>query len=555
MGRFRTLSQGLKNFVMSDDTSLDEALAAARSDAEREAVSQQLDAFHKTFNFCMTCRQYTCGNCWNEAEGRCLTCAPHLGHEILPAPFPQLEANGNGAYADTSTIEGLAWPTTDLRPPEMAAPPPVDAWPEDELPANALADRLAALGMGGGAAPEAPPAPEAETVEPDGLPEATLEGADAWAPEPEAVAEAAPVASESEPWTDAAEPLAVAAEDEVGSAYEAEPVAQADEELEPAITEAAPVAADVEAEPALDEPAPVAELEPVAESEPVAAEPQPIAELDLPLEPEPVAAEAAPASPPSPPRAQPQTVDDRAAAAASQTAELLARFRPGQSLDAALEAYEAAAAEAEAATLPAQAPEAEPLATVPGPEPVVAQPEPEPEPVALEPEPVAAEPEPVVAEPEPVAAEPEPVAAHFEPVPPQPMPQPTAATPPPPVAPREDRVEAPSWRIVAPDGPAAADGHPAPQQPAFPAAASAEPQWPSAPQWPTAAPREQESDALAFLSARMTRSAEDLWAASNQEVMSSAQAAAAPAIQACVSCGLSLSANARFCRRCGTRQG
>ena len=85
LGRFKTLGKGLKNFVLSDDTSLDEALAAARNDVEREATAQQLDAFHKTFNFCMSCRQYTCSNCWNEGEGRCLTCAPHLGHDVLPA--------------------------------------------------------------------------------------------------------------------------------------------------------------------------------------------------------------------------------------------------------------------------------------------------------------------------------------------------------------------------------------------------------------------------------------------------------------------------------------
>ena len=60
------------------------------SETERESTAYQLDAFHKTFNFCMSCRQYTCPNCWNEAEARCLTCAPHLGHEIMPAPFPDL---------------------------------------------------------------------------------------------------------------------------------------------------------------------------------------------------------------------------------------------------------------------------------------------------------------------------------------------------------------------------------------------------------------------------------------------------------------------------------
>ena len=86
----KVLSRGLKNFVMSDDNSIDEAMAAARSDTDRELTAHQLDAFHKTFNFCMSCRQYTCPNCWNEAEARCLSCAPHLGQEVMPAPFPDL---------------------------------------------------------------------------------------------------------------------------------------------------------------------------------------------------------------------------------------------------------------------------------------------------------------------------------------------------------------------------------------------------------------------------------------------------------------------------------
>ena len=121
----KVLSRGLKNFVMSDDTSMDEAMAAARSETDREVTSQQLDAFHKTFNFCMTCRQYTCGNCWNEAEGRCLSCAPHLGHEIMPAPFPELDATaglapstprtartGNGNGNGNGHDDGIAprWP-------------------------------------------------------------------------------------------------------------------------------------------------------------------------------------------------------------------------------------------------------------------------------------------------------------------------------------------------------------------------------------------------------------------------------------------------------------
>jgi hypothetical protein len=90
----KVLSRGLKNFVLSDETSMDEAMAAARSETDRELTAHQLDAFHKTFNFCMSCRQYTCPNCWNEVEARCLSCAPHLGHEVLPAPFPDLPAGG-----------------------------------------------------------------------------------------------------------------------------------------------------------------------------------------------------------------------------------------------------------------------------------------------------------------------------------------------------------------------------------------------------------------------------------------------------------------------------
>ena len=73
LGKVRTLSKGMKNFVLSDDASFSEAMAEARSEEEFTAVTHQLDAFHQTFNFCLTCRQYTCGDCWNTVEGRCLT--------------------------------------------------------------------------------------------------------------------------------------------------------------------------------------------------------------------------------------------------------------------------------------------------------------------------------------------------------------------------------------------------------------------------------------------------------------------------------------------------
>ena len=119
LGRVKTISKGLKNYVMSDDTSLDEAMAAARSDDELEQTAQQLDAFHSTFNFCMNCRQYTCANCWNEGESRCLTCAPHLGHEIMPAPFPDLPELVAEAPPE-------AWPVADIGPVAAAAVGKID---------------------------------------------------------------------------------------------------------------------------------------------------------------------------------------------------------------------------------------------------------------------------------------------------------------------------------------------------------------------------------------------------------------------------------------------
>ena len=111
----KVLGRGLKNFVLSDTTSMGEAMAAARSEVDRDVTANQLDAFHKTFNFCMSCRQYTCGTCWNEADGKCLSCAPHLGHEIMPAPFPNLdpemkpmEGATNGSVAATNGSVGGA---------------------------------------------------------------------------------------------------------------------------------------------------------------------------------------------------------------------------------------------------------------------------------------------------------------------------------------------------------------------------------------------------------------------------------------------------------------
>jgi hypothetical protein len=50
---------------------------------------------------------------------------------------------------------------------------------------------------------------------------------------------------------------------------------------------------------------------------------------------------------------------------------------------------------------------------------------------------------------------------------------------------------------------------------------------------------------------------EAMWAASSRDVVQPpliAHPVPIAGVQPCVSCGISLSANARFCRRCGTSQ-
>ena len=71
-----TLGRGIRHFVTDPGSSLDEAFAVARSENEQRSTASALEAFHRTFNFCLSCRQYTCSDCWNAVEGRCLSCAP-----------------------------------------------------------------------------------------------------------------------------------------------------------------------------------------------------------------------------------------------------------------------------------------------------------------------------------------------------------------------------------------------------------------------------------------------------------------------------------------------
>ena len=458
IGKLKVLSKGLKNYVLSDDASLDEALAEARSDEQRELSGGQLDAFHKTFNFCMTCRQYTCPNCWNEAEARCLTCAPlSLGAGLFRTPLDDLFAGGGMAPLVSRSIDtdasmsmaaegnghvpleeppppmvmGTAWPTIDLF--RTADPEPI-VEPAPEPIAKPLAEAVIETQSQADSAPELPAAAAPEV----GLP------ADFW----------------TRPFTGYAPILEPTnghgPADSVGLVADGD----ADAPDQPAVRRSE------------DEP-PVIALEPIAEPSPVAA----------------------------------STPDARSRRElAARTTRLLGRFR-----------VQAPVGEAGPSTQPAVVAEAAPEPPAEAGRIPAAQTEPE----TVEPTMPAAE---------PVAAQPKPAAA---------------AT---------DRIETPVWPTSQSPAVQSAPGPSAQVQPVGrPARSPVE-----APQWPAPLRPGVDLSIPAFWAsgdvARETRDA-GLWTASAQEVAGAPGQAAVPGgIQSCVSCGLSLSATARFCRRCGSRQ-
>ncbi len=320
LGQFKTLGKGVKNWVMSDDSSLDEAMAEARSDDERELTTQQLDAFHSTFNFCMSCRQYTCANCWNTADGRCLSCAPNLGQEILPAPFP------DAPVFEPVRIEVEAWPEVDLSSPAAAANGAglgIEGLPANGIHANGNGFHPTSNGLDSG--DDIPQFDAAARL-------AFLSGETLAPPPPPE-----PVAPEPVAFDAAAPEDAVAFEAAPPDLLTPEPVAEAPAAPEP--VEVAPIAAEpFRAEP--DVLIPMA-TEAVT-AEPVAFDPvdaaQPLADAPAAVIDD-VAGEAA-ATPTGSAPIDP-VVEERAAAGAARTSDLLTRFRPGQSIDAELAAYEA----------------------------------------------------------------------------------------------------------------------------------------------------------------------------------------------------------------------
>ena len=134
-------------------------MAAARSETERELTAYQLDAFHKTFNFCMQCRQYTCAELLERGRGALpdLRAAPRPRGPARPVPGSAratavvaddptaggaILVNGrNGATARTATAELAAGRERADRPRSR----PTAEAPEAEAAEIDVAARLAAL--------------------------------------------------------------------------------------------------------------------------------------------------------------------------------------------------------------------------------------------------------------------------------------------------------------------------------------------------------------------------------------------------------------------------
>jgi hypothetical protein len=108
---------------------LSDAVGDAMRSEEESLSAQQLEAFHESFNFCIDCRQYTCVNCWNHEAGRCRACAPIPGTDDLLERF---EASFQAQHPDrVQSNAAVAEPSTN------GAGVNGDAWPTTDLPATA----------------------------------------------------------------------------------------------------------------------------------------------------------------------------------------------------------------------------------------------------------------------------------------------------------------------------------------------------------------------------------------------------------------------------------
>jgi hypothetical protein len=592
----RVLAKGLKHFVLSNSGSIGDAMAYARNDVQSSESLRVTQQFHKTFNFCMTCRQYACDNCWNEAQGACLSCAPDSA--ISPMEPTDLLL----VRTPVSRLE----PGPDGSPPRLGDPigptstrPEMPAWPvQDILIADAVASdgdgRAAAAASGAESARQAnrslwPIQDDLDAERLDLTPEelALVEGSlEHMAPHMLADSTDAPTSDDDAPEPASPIELSLTATDAAPAPLTAQ------EDVTAAEPEPAPFTAQDDVTAAEPEPAPAPFT---AQEEVTATDAAPAADTDqIAAKVEPARAESLVEGNVQPwPDATPWSV--RPIQSRGHVVGPILVEQAGPPADAVAAQPPTAAESTAAAEVPvsssqeSQAAEWDATADLRA-EPVFAA---EPEPVfAAEPEPVfAAEPEPVfAAEPEPVfAAEPEAAAQGEPPSPPQwsglpDWPSDTAwelqsATPDEATEPVAEAPQAASPIESQPTEPVAipaaavqqpldvptttvdrwAAAAPAPTTEAGRTSSDLPAAWPpigaswpvpEAPRAPWPGPQAAPLPAAIVAAQQAAKQAGPaIWATSSQEVISHGN------VRACHHCALPVSTHARFCRRCGTQQG
>ncbi len=199
-GNARLLVKAARNFVMRDGSSFGDAMRAARQEVESSIATQYSEEFYATFNFCMSCRKYTCKNCWNDAAGACVNCSP-------------VEPGGEPARAHDVDAASERIRVVTLERPDILG------WPAVESPADLLmrdaeakasepeADHEPRLGFESTVALESPADllmrdAEAKPSEPEAAHEPTLGFESASAAEPATVDRAAQPARATESTTE-----------------------------------------------------------------------------------------------------------------------------------------------------------------------------------------------------------------------------------------------------------------------------------------------------------------------------------------------------------------
>ena len=513
LGRLRMLSRGLRGYVLTDGESFGDAMEHARSDEERRQANVQLDRFHDTFKFCMSCRQYTCGSCWNVAAGQCLSCAPIASAARLPSEDARLEVEelapppagvpGTAAWAPIAEVAALASVTPDVPVAPAATDEGAGAQsPDPFAPArepsrtptpdvdDVSVDLLARLGLG--------PHEERRTTPVD---RSAFGRLGAWSRRVDGTTiggNGAPTRAESTSPRPAA-PMERRADDAAPDALRS----TADEGVTARLETPAPLVDDALAHGSSPDPD-AGTAEGVDAAQGLMADAAPDDAADPATSVQPASTGSVPSLESSPP---PDVAVESEPAAAIEAAPA-----PDERMEAAPTPAPVAQSDAAVQSVPIPMP---PAAPAPAPAPAPATPAPAPAP-ALAPATAAAGSESVWWIVAPDGQAKPGVDATVQPTWPNPVSRQTVPLPSP-----------------APSNPVG------PLRPAAPPL-SMSPVWPTLP--PAQAPRPVHAPKVA--------SSDVVWAASSRDVLNRPGTGA----QACVACGLALSASARFCRRCGSPQ-